>query len=131
MLARPSRPYSLRYPRTHPRVRRIHPRIYGHTHHPRRRTVPIRYRSPNSIKRRHVRSLSDEVWRSTWPYVLTSVLAALIIIFAIVIGVLEIVSLAKGTNTQLFGKTASTGAGLWCGLIILLAGLSTIALSNT
>ena len=76
----------------------------------------------SSFRSRHrTRLLSNPICISVWPLIFTTILASLIILCVVVIGILEIVSLANSTDTDLFGNTSSTGAGFWCRFIFVIA----------
>jgi len=73
-------------------------------------------------------------WRNRWPFPLTAILGVLIIMLTLVIIALEIASLAKWTdkftlNGKKYASTASTGAGIWCGIFALIAGLLMLVIS--
>jgi hypothetical protein len=71
----------------------------------------------------------DFEWKLRWPFIITIIIAVVIIIFSITIFGLEIASLAKGTGTA-YGNTASTGAGIWCGFFIFVAGVLILLISK-
>lgn len=77
----------------------------------------------------HGRTPLDAAWRLTWPFIVSTIIAAVMIIIVIVIFALEIASLAKGTSSA-YGNTASTGAGIWCGIFFLLAAILILLLSK-
>jgi len=62
----------------------------------------------------------DVAWRLTWPFLVSTIIACAMIICFIIIGALEIASLAKNSTTY-YGNTSSTGAGFWCGIFFLIA----------
>jgi len=73
-------------------------------------------------------SLDDQNWRLRWPFLISTLISVALIIFSLVIFSLEIASLAKSTSNTVYngvtyGRTASTGAGIWCGVFILAAGV--------
>lgn len=70
-------------------------------------------------------------WRFRWPFVISMIIAVLLIILSLTIFGLEIASLAKGTEKLgTIGNTASTGAGIWCGFFIFLAGIFILVISK-
>lgn len=93
-------------------------------HHPRR---PVRYvhRYPKRIQL----SPRELLWRTSWPYIFTCILASLMFIFIIVIFILEIASLVNDGSNQL-SNTASTGAGIWCSIFFLIPVVCMLLLSN-
>ena len=68
-----------------------------------------------------LRSPADIAWRLTWPFLLSTIIAFLMILCVLLIGALETASLAKSTNKALYGNTSSTGAGYWCGVFFFIA----------
>jgi hypothetical protein len=68
-------------------------------------------------------------WKLRWPYIISIIIAVMIIIFSFVIFGLEIASLAKSTD-KAYGNTASTGAGIWCGFFIFVAGVLILIISK-
>ncbi len=79
---------------------------------------PYRFllRYPRVIIRRQPRLTPNEIrWRLTWPYVITLVLATLMLLLTLIIFILEIASLAIDSS-NILSDTASTGAGIWCSL---------------
>ena len=72
---------------------------------------------------------SEAIWASVWPFAITSSIAVLMLIFSQAIWLLEAASLSKGTDKALFGNTASTGAGLWCGFFFFIAAFVILAIS--
>lgn len=78
----------------------------------------------------HARSPVDAVWKSTWPFLATTVLAVVMILCILLIGALETASLAQSTNKEIFGNTSSTGAGFWCGLFFSIAAVLILLISK-
>jgi hypothetical protein len=76
------------------------------------------------------RSPADIVWKLTWPFLVSNILASAMILCILIIGALEIASLAKSTSTQLYGNTSATGAGFWCGFFFIVAAALIIMLSK-
>ena len=87
------------------------------------------------VRQRSMEELKDVKWKLRWPYLISTLIGFILIVFSLVIFSLEIASLAQSTSTidyngQTYGRTASTGAGIWCGLFIFLAGLFMIIIGN-
>ena len=82
------------------------------------------------------RILSRELnWKLKWPFLISSIIALVIIVFSLVVIALEIASLAHFTSKteysgNTYGNTASTGAGIWCGLFIFVAGILILMISK-
>lgn len=74
---------------------------------------------PHVIDTRPRMSTKEMLWRISWPYILTIVLASLMLLFTIIIFILEIASLAVDSSNNL-SNTASTGAGIWCSIFFLI-----------
>jgi len=89
---------------------------------------PVPVRGP--IGSYQARSPLDVAWRITWPLLISNILAIAMIICILIIGALEIASLAKSTSTALYGNTASTGAGFWCGFFFIIAAVLIILISK-
>jgi hypothetical protein len=89
---------------------------------------PVPVRGP--IGSYQARALLDVAWRITWPFLISNILAIAMIICIILIGSLEIASLAKSTSTALYGNTSSTGAGFWCGFFFIIAAVLIILISK-
>jgi hypothetical protein len=70
----------------------------------------------------------DLTWKLRWPSIVSIIIGGILIILAVVIIALEIASLAKGTGSGY--KTAATGAGIWCGVFILAAGILILIISK-
>jgi choline-glycine betaine transporter len=83
--------------------------------------LPIYYTQgyPYLVQERPRLSTKEILWRLSWPYVLTLVLASLMLVFIITIFILEIASLANDSSNNL-SNTASTGAGIWCAIFFLI-----------
>jgi len=92
--------------------------------YPQRR--PIGY-SPRPIGYGPQISPGDIDWKFRWPFVITMIIAVAMIILSLVIFGLEIGSLAKGTGAGY--DTAATGAGIWCGFFIFVAGVLILIIS--
>jgi hypothetical protein len=80
-------------------------------------------------------SPSDLDWRLRWPFTISIIIGVVMIVVALVINALEIASLAKFTNNIIlngntYGRTASTGAGIWCGFFFLVAAVLMILISK-
>jgi hypothetical protein len=71
----------------------------------------------------------DVVWKRKWPFITSTIIGVLMIICTIVIGGLEIASLAISTD-QGYGKTTSLGTGLWCGSFFLIAAVLILVISK-
>lgn len=71
----------------------------------------------------------DVAWKLTWPFIITTILSIIMMIVFVVIIALEIASLANSTN-KIYGNTASTGAGIWCGVFFLAAAVLILVLSK-
>jgi hypothetical protein len=89
--------------------------------------VPLRHQVVY-IRERSLEDLKDVNWKLRWPFLISTLIGLVLIVFSLVIFSLEIASLAQSTDTvdyngQTYGRTASTGAGIWCGFFIFLAGL--------
>lgn len=74
-------------------------------------------------------------WKHKWPFLISSIIGLTLVVFSIVIFALEIASLAQSTskvefNGNTYGNTASTGAGIWCGFFIFIAGILMILISK-
>jgi hypothetical protein len=76
------------------------------------------------------RSPADIAWKLTWPFIISNIIAGAMIICFIVIGALEVASLAKSTSTALYGDTSSTGAGIWCGIFFITAAILILLISK-
>jgi phage-related protein len=76
------------------------------------------------------RTMGDVAWKLTWPSITTTVLASVMIICTIIIGGLEIASLAISTSSSFYGNTSSTGAGFWCGLFFVIAAVLILMISK-
>jgi hypothetical protein len=74
---------------------------------------------PYRVQDRPRISTKEILWRLSWPYVFTLVLASLMLVFTITIFILEIASLASDDSNNL-SNTASTGAGIWCSIFFLI-----------
>ncbi len=84
---------------------------------------PHRYvlRYPPVIRPRRSRLTPSEIrWRLRWPYIITLILATLMLLFTLIIFVLEIASLTID-GSQTLSNTASTGAGIWCSISFIVA----------
>jgi len=88
----------------------------------------VRRRRPIGANR--IRSPADIAWRLTWPFLFSTILACLMILCILLIGALEIASLAKSTSTSLYGNTSSTGAGIWCGFFFSIAAVCILLISK-
>ncbi|CAF3178936.1 unnamed protein product [Rotaria socialis] len=62
------------------------------------------------------------LWKSTWPYKISNIIATLLILLALVLIALEIAFVAKmgGASTA---SAYTSGVGIWCGVFILIAGI--------
>ncbi len=70
------------------------------------------------------------LWRLSWPYIFTLVLASLMLLFILAIFILEIASLATD-HTNNLSNTASTGAGIWCSAFFLIPVVFMFLLGNS
>ncbi|CAF1634820.1 unnamed protein product [Didymodactylos carnosus] len=52
------------------------------------------------------------IWRRSWPYLITFIIAILMAILTLLIFALEVAQL--GANSSTFYTTGTTGAGIWC-----------------
>ena len=89
---------------------------------------PIRRIRP--IRPYQAGSPANIAWKSTWPFLISNILACVMILCILIIGALEIASLAKSTDTLFYGNTSSTGAGFWCGAFFIIGAAVTIMLSK-
>jgi hypothetical protein len=89
---------------------------------------PIRRVRPIGLYQ--ARSPIDIAWKLTWPFFISNILACAMILCILIIGALEIASLAKSTSTLLYGNTSATGAGFWCGFFFIIAAGLIIMLSK-
>ena len=71
----------------------------------------------------------DIAWKEAWPFLVSNIIASLMLVCTIIIIALEIASLAISTSS-FYGNTASTGAGIWCGVDFLFAAGALIILSE-
>jgi choline-glycine betaine transporter len=96
-----------------------------------RQRLPIYYTQgyPYRIQERPRLSIKEILWRLSWPYVLTLVLASLMLLFIITIFILEIASLANDSSNNL-SNTASTGAGIWCSIFFIIPVVFMFLLGN-
>jgi hypothetical protein len=85
-------------------------------------SLPYNYipRYPYVVQIRRLLPPKEILWRLSWPYVFTLVLASLMLLFTLIIFALEIASLATDSSNQL-SNTASTGAGIWCSIFFIIA----------
>ncbi len=93
---------------------------------------PHRYvlRYPPVIRQQRSRLTPNEIrWRRAWPYIITLILATVMLLFTLIIFALEIASLTiDGSET--LSNTASTGAGIWCSLSFVTAVVFTYLLGR-
>ena len=73
--------------------------------------------------------LGDIAWKLKWPFMFSNILGMWMLICVVVIGGLEIASLAISTDKG-YGNTATIGTGLWCGLPFLIAVIFILMLST-
>ncbi len=82
--------------------------------------LPLYYRQPYPYVVRDQRIPPKEfLWRLSWPYIITLILASLMLVFTVAIFILEVASLANDSSNNL-SNTASTGAGIWCSIFFLI-----------
>ncbi|UJR16100.1 hypothetical protein I4U23_003012 [Adineta vaga] len=84
-------------------------------------SAPYYVRRSRPIGPYQSRSPVDIAWRLRWPYLISTILAVGMIICILVIGALEVASLAQSTNKDIFGNTSATGAGIWCSVFFSIA----------
>lgn len=94
--------------------------------------LPFYYRQPYPyVIRDRLRITPKEIlWRISWPYVFTLVLASLMLLFIVAIFILEIASLANDSSNNL-SNTASTGAGIWCSIFFIIPVVCMYLLGNS
>ena len=98
--------------------------MYAYCSRPR---IPIRQRIVY-VREKSFEDLNDTNWRPRWPFLISTLIGLALIVFSLVIFSLEIASLAQSTaivgyNGATYGRTASTGAGIWCGFFLFIAGV--------
>ncbi|CAF1268984.1 unnamed protein product [Didymodactylos carnosus] len=71
------------------------------------------------IEQPHSITPREYIWRTSWPYVLTIILASLMALDTLAIFLLEIVSLSIDDSKSL-SNTASTGAGIWGSIFFII-----------
>ncbi|CAF1018520.1 unnamed protein product [Adineta ricciae] len=84
-------------------------------------TVPYYVPRSRPIGRYQHRTPVDIGWRLRWPFLFSTILGVAMILCILVIGALEVASLAQSTNKDVFGNTSATGAGIWCGVFLSIA----------
>jgi site-specific recombinase len=105
--------------------------MFGYTY---RSRLPVRHRIAN-VREKSFEELNDLNWKLRWPFLISTLIGLVLIVFSLVIFSLEIASLAQSTanigyNGVTYGRTASTGAGIWCGFFILIAGVLILMISE-
>jgi hypothetical protein len=90
---------------------------------------PYAPRYPYAAQRQQRLPPKEILWRQSWPYPCTLVLASLMLLLTIIIFILEISSLASDSSNTL-SNTASTGAGIWCSVFFVIAVIFMYLLGN-